>query len=214
MSLLNQPAAELLARSTPEELRAALIDAQAWSRPQAEGLDYVLSNWVRNAIATERNSDELESLRSVLAATQLPRNLRLLEEAGLPHGARWRALDDLLELQLSALADRAKQRDAVMGRKHVRELLELAVEAGSDGVPQTEVREVLGLRPANASRLMRLLERAEYIDLVRVGTANRIVATEAGCAALSDQPTDATAPDATRRRPAPAGKRNVGLIAG
>lgn len=206
MHLFEQPVDQILAEARPEDVREALLEAEAWSDIEAETADFVLSYWVRTTVGDPRRAGDLPPLRRTLAATQLPHNLAALEAAGLPHGDRWRCLLDLVERQIEANSDRDTERERVLDRRHVPELMQLVAEAGGRGFPQKLARERLDVNPANATRLVRLLERVGYLRHERSGRENLLVLTDEGHAAIEQHAA------ARRRQRTPDGasqRRNV-----
>ncbi len=89
---------------------------------------------------------------------------------------RWIGLRDLVEHRIELLEQRTGIE--IMRREHVPALLEAICVA--EAVEQSKLELQLGLRPANLTRVLNLMEDADLIRRVRLGRFNRVEATEHG----------------------------------
>lgn len=163
--LLAEGPAQLLARSLADY--AVLLRSAAELAPEhLEAVDYALRNQVVRLLVRAADEQELEP-----AYDALRRMVPIEREAELARWeTRWRAFADLLDARLAALV--SAQPEAARRFAHAAEILALVGE--EPGLTQAEVGERLGLKPANLSRVLGVLEAHELIERRRVGRNKEI----------------------------------------
>lgn len=158
-----------LLRETPGELRWEHVDA----------LDYALRHTVVRLLVRAAERDELAA-----AYDALRRLVPVEREAELAEWMpRWRAYADLLDARLASLA--ARERSQALGLLHAREIVDLV--AREPGLAQAEVGERLGLKPANLSRILGVLEAHEFIERRTAGREKRVHLGRLGGQAVGPQ---------------------------
>lgn len=146
-----------LLREGPADLRPEHVDALDY------GLRHIVVRLLVRAAEPDELSDAYDALRRLVPVER--------EDELADWLPRWRAFADLLDARLSSLAAREPER--ALSLLHAREILELV--ASDQGLPQTEIcnrRE--GLKPANLSRILGVLEAHELIERRTVGRQKRV----------------------------------------
>lgn len=163
--LLAAGPAELLERPLAD-YAALLRTDQELRRDHLEVVDYVLRHTVVRLLVRAAPEEELTGVYGDLR--------RLVPVAREPELAdwlpRWRAFADLLDARRAALA--AQDPAAAVRLAHSGAILEL-VEA-EQGLTQVEIAARLGLKAANLSRILGVLEAHELIERRTVGREKRV----------------------------------------
>ncbi len=84
---------------------------------------------------------------------------------------RWRAFADVIDARIANLRTQTPQR--VLERTHVSEILH-AIRTRQEGIPQSELRALLGISKSNLSRVLNLMEANELIKRSILGRENLI----------------------------------------
>ncbi len=131
-----------------------------------EAVDYAVRHSVIRLLVSTADDSELEA-----ANDSIRRLIPVAREEELKTWViRWGAFADLLEARLAALAN---QRPA-QARKlaHADQILDLLAEEPS--LPQTEIAKRLGLKEANLSRILAVLEAHDLITRRVVGREKHV----------------------------------------
>ncbi|NNC06145.1 hypothetical protein HJC10_25215 [Corallococcus exiguus] len=170
-------------------LAARALKPEAWGGRSADVLDRVYRQRLLRILSQRDAEQELAELQDHLerVAGRVRRHTQNSETAKLGEGwaARWHAFADLVDARRAAIASQDPKR--VLERTHVSEILKL-VRAGEvrdpNGVPQALLRSELGLKKANLTRILNVMEANELIErrgtgrenLIRLGRAVRELA--------------------------------------
>lgn len=157
-----------------EELWATVRAIADWDDRQAQVLDHLYRQRLLRLISSrEPLAQQQEELRTLIdhleRVTHESRSERLnaLEQ---PYATRWETYRDILTSRLAALESQAPGQ--VRERHHVERILRTIAEAGT--IRQQELLETLGLRPANLTRILNILEANLLIERRTVGREKAI----------------------------------------
>jgi DNA-binding transcriptional ArsR family regulator len=156
----------LLAHASLDALLEAAERVEIWSRREASALDYVYRNLVIRALRLPRPQEDLENLAEHLRRV-VPHSARDAVERLGQFLTRWHLLADLVETRLEQLA--SSDVAAVLRRDHSQRILEVL---RGESLPQSKLADRLGLKPANLSRILGLLEANDLIYRMREGREN------------------------------------------
>jgi DNA-binding transcriptional ArsR family regulator len=160
--LLAEGPAELLDR--PLDDYADLLRKVPEIEPEPlEAIDYAVRHTVLRLLIRAAGREELAAAYDALRRL-VPVEKEKALAAWLP---RWRAFADLLDSRLAVLA----AQDPAAARKlaHAGRIFELLEDAGEPGLKQGEILSALGLKPANLSRILAVLEAHELIERRTMG---------------------------------------------
>ncbi|MGA2400563.1 MAG: winged helix-turn-helix domain-containing protein [Syntrophobacteraceae bacterium] len=141
-----------------------------WEERHAEVLDYIYRYQLIRLLVRRSSEDDLNALNEHLERMLHPRRQEAMQHLGRPYGERWAAYKDILESRLASLHSAAPQEVLKMAR--VKQILELVLRGGA--TKQTEIQERLGLKPANLTRVLNVMEANELIDRRKEGRENTI----------------------------------------
>lgn len=182
---------------------AAVRALPGWDSEQADALNAALVAWTERVLAAPARPDD----QSAAALYDLIGRLRSahgdadLDTARPGTSAAWQAFEALLNERSARQRLSGAQREAVLTRRHVRELLELLLRRGP--MPQAELRETLGLSEAGLSQVLARMDAAGMIVRERQahdGRTRQVSLSEAERERLRGEPTRAGA--APARSPA------------
>ncbi len=163
--LLTEGPGELLDRSL-DDYATILRQPGDLAPEHLEAVDYAVRHTVLRLLIRGVDEGELEesydSLRRLVPVAREPELA-----AWLP---RWRALADLIEARLAVLDNQNPA--AVRSLAHTATIL--AVVDGEPGLKQSDIGKRLGLKPANLSRILSVLEANELIERRNVGRERRV----------------------------------------
>lgn len=156
------------------ELLAVVRAISAWTDEHATRLDYIYGQRVARTLAGRCSVEDLSGLLDHLRrAIGLLRRAAGLDASWL---ARWEGMASAIDARIDQLT--SQDVEAVLERAHVKPLLKLVAEqqrADPQGVPQALLLEKLGLKKANLTRILNLLEANELIERRGAGRENRVV---------------------------------------
>jgi DNA-binding transcriptional ArsR family regulator len=163
--LLREGPGELLERRL-DDYRTLLREAPEVRFEHLDTIDYAVRHWLIRLIVSNASSEELEDTYSTLR-----RLVPVAREEDLADWKkRWNAFADLLETRV---AIRANQRPAqALKLAHAEDILVLIED--EPGILQSEIAERLGLKRANLSRILRVLEANELVDRRIVGREKQV----------------------------------------
>ena len=141
-----------------------------WEERHAEVLDYIYRHQLIRLLVRKSSVDDLSALNEHLARMRHPRLLEAMQDLDRPYGERWAAYQDILESRLAFLRSAASQQVREMA--HVKQILEL-VRSGRP-MKQADIKEALGLQPANLTRVLNVMEANELIERRSEGRENTI----------------------------------------
>ena len=159
---------------TLPEMLAAVRAIPAWTEDHIAIVDYLYSHRVASMLAGRGSVEEISALLD-----HLRRAVGLLGRApGLDASclARWKGMAGVLDARIDQLT--SQDVADVLERAHVKRLLKLVAEqqrSAPEGVPQALLLEKLGLKKANLTRILNLLEGNELIERRGAGRENRVV---------------------------------------
>lgn len=151
----------------PLEEYADLIERADEFPPEAlEAVDYAVRNTVVRLLVRAAEDDELMAAYDDLRGLVPPSREQELA-VWVP---RWRAFADLLDTRLGVLATR--EPEGALRFAHAPEILELVQR--EPGLTQAEIGQRRGLKPANLSRILGILEAYELIERRNSGRERRV----------------------------------------
>lgn len=164
--LLADGPGELLDRSL-EEYATMLRQSGEMLPEHLEAVDYAVRHTVLRLFIRSAGEEELE-----VAHDALRRLVPVARESELePWLPRWRAFADLIEARLAVLDNQDPA--AVKSFAHSSAILDLA--GREPGLKQSDIGKRLGLKPANLSRILSVLEAHELIERQSVGRERRVM---------------------------------------
>ena len=153
-----------------QEIREAVTAIEAWEDRHGEVLDYIYARRLMLLIHRRADLDEVLAFYKHLRWVAHPLRREDLDGLDRPYFTRWQAYVDVLETVIARL--RGQDPEGLMERPHVAEILELAVD--EPGLAQDEVAERIGLKKANLSRIMALMEENDLLERRREGRRKRV----------------------------------------
>ena len=175
-NLLEDMPQELVESADLEELMATVLAIPQWQNRHAQVLDYIYRHRLLRLVRTSGTGcaplEDVDAFYDHLARVNHPRRREVLNALDRPYADRWRAYLDLLDTHIGALRSRAPER-LLQQRSHVADILQL-IKIGC-ATTQKDIQEILGLKEANTSRILKMMEAAELIVRHRVGRENRLV---------------------------------------
>ena len=170
MSLLNHPAHQLVHETDVAALGKALRNLPFIDAATAQTLDQVYGARTLAALRSPSDRQALAELSEHLELATTPNRKKQLAALGIPYAARWRAWQELLEILIESLDKLADS--GLPNLKHVKGLLEILEQQGE--LPQSELAQKLGLKPANLTRLLNILEANLLIRRQAVGREKQV----------------------------------------
>ena len=153
-----------------DELLEILTSLETWAPRHTEVLDHVyrvrLANWVyRGGSIDEAKTlqDHFATIESEVMPTRIAADDRV-------HGARWGAYREFLGTYIAAA--RKPLHEGLLQRTHVADILERVVDGRAR--TQQDIQSQLGLKEANASRILKMMEEARLVARRRIGRENLI----------------------------------------
>lgn len=143
-----------------DQLLQTAKSIEKWEERQAEVLDYIYRQQVIRLLTARSSADELSLFYEHLERMIHPRRLEAMHHLSKPYGERWSAYKDIVESRLASLRSRAPEQ--VMEMAHVEQILDLILSGRA--ARQGELKEALGLRSANLTRVLNLMEANELIE--------------------------------------------------
>lgn len=177
ISLADADPAEL-ASAEFDELLAAVESADVLDGRAAANLDFALRRRCLESLRSTRPSDELTELSRGISRILHPRRVAQLAQQDEPYAARWSALRDLVDDRLRSVQEATPAH--VLEREHVRHALRWIHEQSSRGnsTSQADLREHLGLRKPNLTRLVTLMVEHGLLTRSRMGKVNQLALTD------------------------------------
>ena len=195
MDWLSKRPEQIVDRAEPADLIAELRQMPELSAGAAKSLDFALCQWTLYALSRADDDEGIRDLDDLgaLAMRALPE-----EDSGTTtYRVRWRAFRDLLEAKRLAIAG------AESGKARALLHAEAIIERLAWGpVPQSELREQLGISPGRMSQVLGVMEEGRLVERRRRGKEN-IVSLAAGTAPrrMPSDVTRAAAETSRARRP-------------
>ncbi|MEZ5583079.1 MAG: MarR family transcriptional regulator [Candidatus Competibacteraceae bacterium] len=192
IDLINSIPPELAESADLDELLHAVRSIEQWQDRHAQVLDYIYCHRLLRLLRTRAPLTEAIALYDHLAHVNHAR--RRAELNGLEqrrYAERWRAYQDLLDDQITVLSSDVPQQ--ALQRTHALEIVAL-VKSGQ-ATTQQAIQEQLGLKEANLSRILKLLEANELIVRRKKGRENHLLPGPA--LARVELPQETTAPHET-----------------
>jgi hypothetical protein len=133
---------------------------ERWEERHAEVLDYIYRQRLIRLLVRRSSVEDLSALNEHLERMLHPRRLEAMQHLSRPCAERWAAYKDILESRLVSLRSRAPQQ--VLEMAHVQEILDLLLSGRA--TKQAEIKATLGLRAANLTRVLNVMEANELIE--------------------------------------------------
>lgn len=168
--LLRTPLTVLADEPSLDELLGAIRGVAAWTRDHAEALDDVLQQRILRLLTRQHTREELEALHDLLRRVVDPSHRAAIDALGDHFPDRWDSYARLVDGRIGALDARSPD---ILRRKHVTEVLEALVDAGGT-MPQGALADVRGLKKANLTRVLHLMEAHDLIVRRRIGKENEV----------------------------------------
>lgn len=164
VDLIHCEPKELAEEASWEDLLHSVEATQEWQVRQAEVLDYVYQARLLQLLDQNRSETDLEEMAKHLRRVLHPRNRRHLEKLQSNFHARWETYRDLLENRIGVLRDRNPI--GLFKKVHVISILRLILELKEHTaeISQQQIAERLGLKKANLSRILSLMETSGLIE--------------------------------------------------
>ncbi|MDX1997306.1 MAG: helix-turn-helix domain-containing protein [Thermoanaerobaculia bacterium] len=147
------------------DFAAALREGEP-SRELVATIDFVLRHQVARALSRDPGRVDLAELHDDLARVMPVRLEERLPEAT----TRWRTLSDLVSTRIGMLD--TQEPETARNLLHAEEILTFV--AANPGTTQAEIGRELGLKPANLTRILGILEANELIERQAVGREKRV----------------------------------------
>ena len=160
---------ELAETAALDDLLETALKTDQWNDRMVQVLDYIYRQRLDRALRFGR-TDDIQALLEHLDRMTHPRVTDRLDRLETPCKGRWAGYMDILEDRLTALASPVPEQ--LMSRSHVAEIVEMI--GGGDRVYQSDIRKARGLRPANLTRILNLMEANELIIRRAEGRRKRI----------------------------------------
>lgn len=174
---------ELAQEATLEDLWTAATGIEQWAERPAEVLDFIYQFRLIGLLRGRAGIEELLELAEHLDRYGHPAHVALKNAVnGLkkPYASRWLTYKDLLDRRMSAIDNRSDK--DLLGRVHVREMLELLARGGE--MNHGDLQRALNLRAANTTRIVNMLEANELVECQRQGREKHASITDLGRALL------------------------------
>ncbi len=155
------------------DLWEAVRAIEQWTERHAHVLDYIHQERLRRALFQQPADEELAALHDHISRVASWASRRPELE---PHWAgRWQGYADILDRHMGfRQEDSGADREVVLKRLHVSEILQQLRLRRDQGLGQRELRELVGLKPANLTRVLNLMERHELVRRESHGRENRL----------------------------------------
>ena len=170
-----------LIHSIPEELaeKASLADLletskgiEAWQDRHGQVLDFIYRHRIIRQIRSSATTlAALQELSEHLARVTHPRRRKALDGLNQPYATRWATYRDILETRIAAMCSDAPKQ--LMQRAHMKEILLLLMSGAVRR--QKDVEDAFGLRKANVTRILNLMEANELIVRQAVGREKHLL---------------------------------------
>lgn len=160
IDLIHCVPVKLAEEASLDQLLQTAKSIERWEERHAEVLDYIYRQRLIWMLARRASADELSGLNEHLERMLNSRRLEAMEHLSRPYGERWAAYKDILESRLASLRSRAPQQ--VLEMAHVQQILDLICSGRA--TKQSEIKEALGLRAANLTRVLNVMEANDLIE--------------------------------------------------
>ncbi len=161
---------ELAQGASLEDLSSAARAIEDWGERPAEVLDYIYRYRLIRLLQTRASLEELRALNEHIRRVLPPSRMGELDRLARPYRERWRVYGEILEARIHSLTSEAPAK--VLERKHVRRILELVVTAPRE---RAVLKQALGgIGDPNLTRILKLMEANELIEVRRLGREKRI----------------------------------------
>lgn len=207
---LGGPGANDLVMAPLDELLAAVrgLKEPDWRGYPAQAIDHAhRQRLIRLLVGRAEAADLRDFFEYLSRAAARARRFRVSDGGGATDwAARWLALADVVDLRVAGRRTQAPAR--ALERAHVRELVRVVGDYQArdpEGMPQSALGEALGLKKANLTRVLNLLEANELVERRGLGRENRIRLGVAGRAwTEQDRPAPSQVPPQSSATPAQA----------
>ncbi len=169
IDLVTSRPRELVAEASLDDLYEAAKSVEAWSDRAARVLDYVYRQRLVAVLEAPGDTKSLRALAKHLRKVAHPVRAEALDALAKPYASIWLAYARILESRVMVLDWRKGSN--VRSRKHVEDILQV-IRSGKR--TQGQIQDVLGLKKANLSRILRLMEASKLIVRHRLGRENRV----------------------------------------
>lgn len=145
----------------------AVLDAvraqPGWDAEQADAVHAALVAWTERVLAAPARPDDQSTaaLFDLIGRLRSAHGETSLEAARPGTAAAWQAFEALLNERAARQRLSGAQREAVLARRHVGELLGMLERQGP--LPQAQLREALGLSEAGLSQVLARMDAAGMI---------------------------------------------------
>lgn len=167
LDLIYSMPQQLADNASLDDLLETVSSIDTWQQRHAEVLDYIYLHRVIQLLRNDADEAALSALNKHLAQVAAPGRKTPLNTLGKHYHARWHAYRDMLESRLSS--HNSEGPTLLMQREHVPEILQLVIKGASE---QKEIQEQLGLKKANLSRILKMMEAQELIRREKHGRTN------------------------------------------
>lgn len=171
IDLINDIPEEISQTASLDDLLQAVRNIEKWQDLHAEVLDYIYRSRLVRLLWRRAHIEELRAFAEHLAKIVHPRRAAAIEALGQPFAARWRAYQSILETRISGLQTGAPEKLA--NRAHVSKILELICLGQVQR--QQDIENILGLRKANVTRILNMMEANELIVRTKIGVEKHLV---------------------------------------
>lgn len=187
-----------LIHCVPERLaeEAALNDLlqtvrsiEQWEERHAEVLDYIYRIRLIRLLTGRSSEEGLRELADHLDRVAHQRRLEALNSLARPYGERWSVYKDILENRLAALRSSAPEQ--ILKKAHVKLILDLVTRG--EVTKQNELQKFLGLKSANLTRILNLMEANDLIQRRTLGR-EKVIETGPNSERYRDKKTETAKP--------------------
>jgi hypothetical protein len=180
--MLHTKSAEYWANVAPlDELHDAAMEIEVWTEEAAALLDFAYMERTARLIERTRaeSKDQALALADHIARIAHDTQRDALDALERPYFARWRLLTEMLH----RCADRLQLPELILGRKHVREILQAVARAGgrlAQGALDTLIRN-----EGQRSATLKIMETWDLVErVVGPGNTRVVVITDLGRLAI------------------------------
>lgn len=152
------------------DLLQTIRSIEQWQERHAEVLDYIYRMRLIRLLTRRSSEEGLRELADHLDRVTHPRRSEDLNSLARPYGERWSVYKDILENRLAALRSSAPEQ--VLKKAHVEQILDLVTKGGV--TKQNDLQKTLGLKSANLTRILNLMEANDLIERRTIGREKRI----------------------------------------
>lgn len=156
-------------------LLARMHDASSWTEESLGLVHAALVAWTERALSlsTGKSAANCAALYDLIGRLRAMHGDEALQAVRPGTPSEWRGLEQVLNERLAKVSQGETQRESVLGRKHVRAILDLLLET-AEGVELIELRERLGVGGSMLSQVLGMMESAQLIERERDDSDARI----------------------------------------